>query len=147
MSRGVLGCGDAMTYVSVLRLVAVWFPASRYALMASFTGFFGIAGNVLATVPLAALLPVLGWGWSFGVAAAALCVLFAAVLARPGTVPPPYSTSRPAPVRRPTPAGCDGFCGRSVGLVGAGRAAGALGALHGDVRARWCSSCCGATRT
>jgi len=97
VSRGVLGCGDAMTYVSVLRLVAVWFPASRYALMASFTGFFGIAGNVLATVPLAALLPVLGWGRAFGVAAA-LCLLFAAVLARPGTVPPPYSTSRPAPV-------------------------------------------------
>jgi MFS family permease len=96
LSRGVLGSGDALTYVSVLRLVAVWFPLSRYALMSSLTGFFGIAGNVLATVPLALLLPVWGWGWSFG-AAAALCVLFAAVLIRPGTVPPPYPTSRPLP--------------------------------------------------
>src|SRR5690349_13043730 len=38
LSRGVLGCGDAMTYVSVLRLIAAWFPGPRYALITSFSG-------------------------------------------------------------------------------------------------------------
>ena len=33
LARGLLGCGDAMTYISVLRLVAGWFPARRYPVM------------------------------------------------------------------------------------------------------------------
>ena len=41
LARGLLGCGDAMTYVSVLRLVAGWFPARRYAVLTSFTALAG----------------------------------------------------------------------------------------------------------
>ena len=91
LSRGVLGCGDAMTYVSVLRLIAAWFPGPRYALITSFSGFFGVLGNVLATVPLAALLPVWGWVPTFSLAGG-LCVLYALVLVRRGRVTPPYRT-------------------------------------------------------
>ena len=68
VARGVLGCGDAMTYVCVLRLVAGWFPARRYPVMATFTSFFGMAGNVVATVPLTIMLTTLGWGPTFAIA-------------------------------------------------------------------------------
>lgn len=95
VSRGVLGCGDALTYVSVLRLIAQWFPGPRYALISSFSGFFGVLGNVLATVPLAALLPAWGWAPTFGLAAA-LCLIYAGLLVRPGRVPPPFRADRPS---------------------------------------------------
>jgi MFS family permease len=91
ISRGVLGCGDALTYVSVLRLISAWFPGPRYALLTSFSGFFGVVGNVIATVPLAALLPVLGWAPTFSLAGG-LCLLYALVLVRKGTEPAPYRT-------------------------------------------------------
>ena len=89
VSRGILGCGDAMTYVSVLRLISAWFPGRRYPLLTSFSGFFGVVGNVLATVPLAALLPVWGWVPTFSLAGG-LCLVYALVLIRKGTEPPPY---------------------------------------------------------
>ncbi len=89
VARGVLGCGDAMTYISVLRLIAAWFPGPRYALITSFSGFFGVLGNVLATVPLAALLPIWGWTPTFGLAGG-LCLLYAGILVVPGKTPPPY---------------------------------------------------------
>ena len=91
-SRGVLGCGDAMTYVSVLRLISAWFPGPRYPLLTSFSGFFGVTGNVVATVPLAALLPVWGWVPTFSLAGG-LCLAYALVLIRKGTEPAPYQTA------------------------------------------------------
>ncbi len=92
LARGVLGCGDAMTYVSVLRLISAWFPGPRYPLLTSFSGFFGVIGNVLATVPLAALLPVWGWAPTFATAGG-VCLLYAVILMRKGTEPAPYRTA------------------------------------------------------
>ena len=45
LARAVLGVGDAMTFVSVLRLVAAHFSARRYATVASFTSAIGALGN------------------------------------------------------------------------------------------------------
>lgn len=70
LARGVLGCGDAMTYISVLRLAAAWFPARRYAVLTAFTGLLGSVGNLIATVPLTALLAHVGWTPTFLVAGA-----------------------------------------------------------------------------
>ncbi len=87
LARGLLGCGDAMTYISVLRLVASWFPGQRYPILTSLTGLFGVLGNVIATVPLAAALPWLGWQTTFLIAGA-LSIGYAVVLLRPTTVAP-----------------------------------------------------------
>src|SRR5882672_2948014 len=70
LARAVLGIGDAMTFVSVLRLVAGHFPARRYAALASLTGALGAVGNLIATVPLALLLDSAGWVATFAVAGA-----------------------------------------------------------------------------
>ncbi len=68
LARALLGCGDAMTFVSVLRYAAPRFSARRYPVLVALTGTVGTAGNVLATLPLAELLRVLGWTASFSIA-------------------------------------------------------------------------------
>jgi MFS family permease len=71
LARGVLGFGDALTFVSVLRLAANHFPARRYTLIAALTGSLGFLGNLAATVPLTLLLDGAGWTVTFATAAAA----------------------------------------------------------------------------
>jgi MFS family permease len=80
LARAVLGVGDAMTFVSVLRLVATHFPARRYAVLASFTAALGALGNLISTVPLTALLANVGWTVTFAVAGG-VTALYAVVLA------------------------------------------------------------------
>ncbi len=80
LARAVLGVGDAMTFVSVLRLVAAHFPARRYAALASLTAALGALGNLISTLPLAVLLGGAGWTATFAVTGAATA-LYAVVLA------------------------------------------------------------------
>ena len=82
LARGVLGVGDAMTFVSVLRLVAAHFPARRYAAVASFTAALGSVGNLVSTVPLSLLLASTGWTVTFAVAGAATAVYSVVLLLR-----------------------------------------------------------------
>ncbi|MFI9269948.1 nitrate/nitrite transporter [Kitasatospora sp. NPDC052896] len=64
-SRAVLGCGDAMTFISVLRISARWFPAARNPLVAQLTGLAGMGGNLITTVVLAQALHTEGWTTTF----------------------------------------------------------------------------------
>lgn len=65
-SRALLGCGDAMTFISVLRLGTRWFPARRGPLVAQLAGLVGMAGNLASTLVLARLLHGVGWTAAFG---------------------------------------------------------------------------------
>lgn len=76
LARALVGAGDAMTFVSVLRLVNAWFPARRVPLVTQLTGMVGQAGQLLSSVPLAVLLHDDGWTATF-CSAAALGVLSA----------------------------------------------------------------------
>lgn len=87
LARGLLGVGDAMTYISVLRLAAGWFPARRYPIITSYTGLLGTAGNLVATIPLTGLLHQFGWTPTF-LAAGAVSLAYALVLVRKATVAP-----------------------------------------------------------
>jgi MFS family permease len=93
-ARAVVGLGDAMTFVSVLRLVAAHFPARTYPLAVSLTAGLGAAGNLFSTVPLTLALDRVGWTWTF--LAVGLATLAYAVLA--GT------RVRNVPAGTPTPA-------------------------------------------
>jgi sugar phosphate permease len=91
LARGLLGCGDALTFISVLRLVARYVSPRRYPVLVALTSTFGLAGNIVATLPLAVVLHRFGWTFGFGVAgllslAAAVAVL---VLLRDGSSAPP----------------------------------------------------------
>lgn len=94
LARAVLGVGDAMTFVSVLRLVAAHFPARRYAALAAITAALGALGNLLSTVPLSLLLGSIGWTTTFAVAGAATALYSVVLLLRvrdnpTGAVPEP----------------------------------------------------------
>ncbi|WP_426621780.1 MFS transporter [Microbacterium sp. As-52] len=79
-ARVLLGAGDAAIFPAVLRLVATWFPAQRGPLMVQFTGIIGQAGQLIALVPLAALLHATNWTITFG-SIAGLGVLFTILVA------------------------------------------------------------------
>ena len=76
--RVLIGAGDAMTFVCVVRLIPSWFPPRRVPLMTQLTGSIGQLGQILAAVPLVAVLHGPGWGAAFGGLAAV--GLIAAVL-------------------------------------------------------------------
>jgi MFS family permease len=67
--RVLVGAGDAMTFISVLRLIAVWFEASRVPLLTQMTGILGQVGQIAAAYPLVSLLQGAGWSTSFLTAA------------------------------------------------------------------------------
>ncbi|MDF8264735.1 MFS transporter [Luteipulveratus flavus] len=75
VARVFVGMGDAMVFVSVLRLVALWFPPARTPMVTQVTGFAGQLGALAAAGPLAAALDGLGWTRSFLLAAAIGVVL------------------------------------------------------------------------
>ena len=60
-ARAVVGLGDAVTFISVLRLVPYWFSARRVPLVTQLTGICGQLGQVLSAVPFFALLTGAGW--------------------------------------------------------------------------------------
>jgi MFS family permease len=87
-ARALIGCGDAMTFVSVLRLAASWFPARRVALVGQLTGMVGMTGNLISAIPLTILLHSAGWTTSFLVAAGVTAALSTLVLPALKDTPP-----------------------------------------------------------
>ncbi|MFG1932565.1 nitrate/nitrite transporter [Mycobacterium sp. NPDC048908] len=73
-ARAVVGLGDAVTFISVLRLVPYWFSAKQVPLVTQLTGICGQLGQVLSAVPFFALLTGAGWTSAY-VSVAALGVL------------------------------------------------------------------------
>ncbi|KHK98976.1 MFS transporter [Microbacterium mangrovi] len=75
-ARMLLGAGDAAVFPSLMRLIALWFPAQRGPVMVQVTGLVGQAGQLVALIPLAALLHATTWTIAFG-SVAGLSALFA----------------------------------------------------------------------
>jgi MFS family permease len=74
LARILVGAGDAMMFISVLRLVAAWFPARQVPVITQVTGLVGQSGQILSAIPLVALLHGPGWTPAF-LSAASLSVL------------------------------------------------------------------------
>jgi MFS family permease len=68
-AKVLVGAGDAMTFISVLRLVPAWFPARRIPLVTQLTGLIGQGGQIVAAYPLVAGLHAAGWTPTFATAA------------------------------------------------------------------------------
>ncbi|WP_018658251.1 MFS transporter [Actinomadura flavalba] len=89
-ARVLVGAGDAMTFISVLNVVTMWFASRQIPLVTQLTGMLGQLGQILSAIPLLALLHGPGWTPAFGSAAALgvlTAVLALAVLRDvPGTV-------------------------------------------------------------
>ncbi len=75
--RLLVGASVAVAFVSTLKLASHWFSPQKYALASGMALFFGVAGGVMAGVPLRLLVEEFGWRGvmgSAGVFAALLCV-------------------------------------------------------------------------
>ena len=64
-----------MTFISVLRVVSLWFPGHAAPLITQLTGILGQSGSGVAAYPLVALLHGTSWEATFLGAAAILCAL------------------------------------------------------------------------
>ena len=79
--RLLVGAGAAPAFVGTLKIAAAWFPAERFGFLAALTATVGVLGALVSTLPLAALVALVGWRgafWGVGLvtlAGAALCAL------------------------------------------------------------------------
>jgi sugar phosphate permease len=69
LARVAVGIGDAMVFIPLLRIVALWFPPIRIPMVTQLTGLLGQIGALAAAAPLVAALQ--SWGWTPSYAAAA----------------------------------------------------------------------------
>jgi MFS family permease len=103
VGRMLLGAGDATTFISVLRLVATWFPGERVPLLNQWVGNVGQLGQVLSAVPFATLLALAGWQSAFltasGVSGVGLLVIALLVVDDPPGVPRQRATDLRAALR------------------------------------------------
>ena len=93
-ARILVGAGDAMTFISVLRLIPAWFPTRQVPLVTQLTGLLGQAGQIASTIPLVALLNGVGWQWSY-LGAGALGVLLSILVFLAVRDHPPGVLERP----------------------------------------------------
>jgi MFS family permease len=70
LARMLLGCGDAMVFTSLLRLVVLWFRVKQAPFITQLTGMIGQLGAVAAASPLSILLHDWGWTRTFALASA-----------------------------------------------------------------------------
>jgi MFS family permease len=77
-ARVVLGIGDALTFISVMRLVPAWFPPRRSGKITMAVGPLNQLGFIVSATVLAAALAAVGWTPSFLLAAG--ISVFAAVV-------------------------------------------------------------------
>ena len=79
-ARAVIGAGDAMIFVSVIRLVTLWFLVRQAPVVVQLTGQLGQLGALLAAGPLAWALHELGWTRAFALASTVGVVLLVLVV-------------------------------------------------------------------
>lgn len=94
LARVLIGAGDGMTFISVLRLLIAWFPPRWNPVLVQVTGQVGALGAVVSANPLVASLEHFGWRPTFLAAAAVSVLSCAAVLAGVRAGPPGWEEKR-----------------------------------------------------
>jgi len=79
VARAMVGAGDATIFVSVIRLVTVWFLVRQAPLVTQLTGQVGQLGAIAAAAPLSLALTRLGWTKTFALASTLGVVAMVAV--------------------------------------------------------------------
>jgi len=79
LARAVLGAGDAMVFVSVIRLVVSWFLVRQAPIVTQMTGQLGQLGAIAAAGPLSWLLAEVGWMRAFAAVSSIGVVLMVGV--------------------------------------------------------------------
>jgi len=80
VGRVLVGAGDAMTFISVIRLLSFWFSGRLLPQVSQWTGNIGQLGQLASVVPFSWLLQGLGWTPAFSIAGLASVIVLAVVL-------------------------------------------------------------------
>lgn len=80
VGRGVVGMGDALVFISVVRLISAWFPTRQAPLLTQLTSVTGGLGQIISLYPFAWLLRLAGWQAAFLTAAGTGVCVAAAIL-------------------------------------------------------------------
>jgi MFS family permease len=86
VGRVLAGAGDAVMFVSILRLVPTWFAPRRVPVVNQLSGILGQFGQAVSAIPLAGLVVSSGWTAAYLVAGGAtgLVAVAAALIVRTG---------------------------------------------------------------
>lgn len=79
IGRVLVGAGDAMTFISAIRLLASWFEGRTLPILSQLLGTVGQFGQVLSAFPLAIALHAWGWTPTY-LSAAALSVVVVIII-------------------------------------------------------------------
>ena len=106
--RTLVGLGVSVTFIAMLKIIAVWFEEHRFATLTGLAMLIGNAGSVLAGLPLASLAKAMGWRGVF-VAIGLVSVLLGVacwllVRDRPPSRPSNHPPGSPALPAAPPPA-------------------------------------------
>ncbi|HET6241623.1 MAG TPA: MFS transporter [Arthrobacter sp.] len=102
LGRVLVGAGDAMTFISVIRLIPLWFAPARVPLLTQLTGMSGQLGQLVSVVPFAMILHSAGWTPAFVTLAALSGLAFVLVLVLLQDLPPGHPAPEPSQGLRAT---------------------------------------------
>jgi len=95
LGRVLVGAGDAMTFISVIRLIPLWFAAARVPLVTQLTGMSGQLGQLFSVLPFAFVLHSAGWTPAFlmlaGMSVLAVVLVLLFLLDVPAGTPRPQA--------------------------------------------------------
>lgn len=75
VGRTLVGLGVSVTFIAMLKLIAIWFEENRFATLVGVSMLVGNLGSVLAGAPLSALAQATGWRGIF-IAVGAISIAF-----------------------------------------------------------------------
>ena len=81
IGRVLVGAGDALTFISVIRLLSNWFSGRLLPQVSQWTGIVGQLGQILSAIPFSFALHRFGWPTAFFSVATASVVAAVLVLA------------------------------------------------------------------
>ena len=96
LGRVLVGAGDAMTFISVIRLLPIWFAPARVPLLTQLTGMSGQLGQLFSVVPFAMILHLAGWTPAFLTLAAMSALALVLVLVLLQDLPPGHPAPEPS---------------------------------------------------
>lgn len=80
LARALVGAGDAMIFISALRVVPAWFSTEQVPVVSQVLGIVGQFGQILSAIPFLIVLNIFGWqpayisAASFAIIVAVICV-------------------------------------------------------------------------
>jgi sugar phosphate permease len=102
LGRVLVGAGDAMTFISVIRLLPIWFAPARVPLLTQLTGMSGQLGQLFSVLPFAMILHSAGWTPAFLTLAAMAVLAVVLVLVLLQDHPPGHAAPEPSQGLRAT---------------------------------------------